>query len=89
MSDPICTRCRQRPSTGILIAMCDECFAAFEAELAVAGTQDDEKALDALGREAGQAQEAQYNHEGFAVVRDLTGRALGITEMPSSPDQDA
>lgn len=27
-----CTRCNERESTGFLFALCDECFAAFEAE---------------------------------------------------------
>lgn len=29
-----CQICKKRPSTGIIFAMCDECFAEFEAKVA-------------------------------------------------------
>jgi hypothetical protein len=44
---PLCRRCRERPSTGALVELCDPCFDAWEAEVhaAAAASPDGRYAL--------------------------------------------
>jgi len=39
MSKPICQVCKAKESTGVIFAMCDDCFDAFEAKLPKDGSK--------------------------------------------------
>ena len=76
-TNPICQRCKSRPSTGVLVHLCDPCFDQWEAETNANPSNPDIAPIDSRIKRASAGGDIPDNAD--AVVLVAGDEALLVT----------